>query len=146
MFMLKQHVIRVQKDIRSLAIIHPDFISEDTASATSALSAEWIKKTIQHLAQGWHSSLCPLPKRVQEIRGSTWDRKKRNSKSETLGRWSTLKAQEKKRSLDASRGQEQIEEGTGPYRMDDLSTGKGTWETHTTPTSYGKNAEDYWAT
>lgn len=48
--------------------------------------------------------------------------------SKTLGKWSTLKAQDKKRSLDASREQEQREEGTWLYRMGDLSTGK---EKHT---------------
>lgn len=47
--------------------------------------------------------------------------------SKTLGKWSTLKAQEKKRSLDASREQEEREEGMWLYRMDDFSTGK---ETH----------------
>lgn len=57
-----------------------------------------------------------------------------------------MKVQEKKRSLDASREQEQIEEGMWLYRMDDLSTGKWSWETHTTPTSDGKNVEDYWDT
>lgn len=88
----------------------------------------------------------PFPKGFKRSEDQPEIERKETVKSETLGRWSTLKAQEKKRSLDASRGQEQIEEGTWPYRMDDLSTGKGTWETHTTPTSYGKNAEDYWGT
>lgn len=48
--------------------------------------------------------------------------------SKTLGKRSTLKAQEKKRSLDANREQEEREEGTWLYRTDDLSTGK---EKHT---------------
>lgn len=50
--------------------------------------------------------------------------------SKTLGKWSTLKTQEKKRSLDASREQEQREEGMWLNRMGDLSTGK---EKHTQP-------------
>lgn len=60
--MLKQHVIRVQKDICSLAIIHPDFISEDTASATSALSAEWIKKQVSILHKDDALPSAPFPK------------------------------------------------------------------------------------
>lgn len=52
-----------------------------------------------------------------------------------------LESTGEKRSLDASREQEQIEEGMWLYRMDDLRTGKGSWQTHTTPTSDGKNAE-----
>lgn len=50
-----------------------------------------------------------------------------------------MKAQEKKRSLDVSREQEQAEEVMWVYRMDDLSTGKERWETHVTPISDGKN-------
>lgn len=79
--MLKLHVTGVQKAICSLAITHPAFISEDTASATSALSAEQIKKTISTWRKEDTLSSAPFPKGLQEIRGSTYDRKKRNNKS-----------------------------------------------------------------
>lgn len=44
--------------------------------------------------------------------------------SKTPGKWNTMKAHEKKRSLDASREQEQKEKGIWLHRMDDLSRGK----------------------
>lgn len=48
--------------------------------------------------------------------------------SKAPGKWNTMKVHEKKRSLDASREQEQKEKGIWLHRMDDLSTGK---EKHT---------------
>lgn len=50
------------------------------------------------------------------------------------------------RNLDASKEQEQIEEGMWLHRMNYLGTGKGSQETHTAATSDGKNTEDYWDT
>lgn len=55
-------MIGVQKDICSLAIIHPVFISEDTASATSALSAEQTKQQISTLRKDDTLPSAPFPK------------------------------------------------------------------------------------
>lgn len=55
----------VQKDICSLAIIHPAFISEDTASATSALSAKQIKKQISTLHKDDTLSSVPFSKQFK---------------------------------------------------------------------------------